>query len=426
MEMAEQGPQTSTLGKTATLGRIQPVRLLVIDGVDEGKQAVVSEGTAVVGSHESCSLRLSDDAVSRRHLSIELLGNRVRVKDLNSKNGSKYLGNRFESLELPLGATIELGKTRVALLPSVSQGRLSEKDELAGLLGRSVAMKRLFAQIEQVAPTDAAVLIHGETGAGKEGVARAIHSLSPRAEGPFIVFDCGAVAPDLIQAQLFGHVKGAFTSAVKDTAGALERADGGVLFLDEIAELPLSLQPSLLRALESRTFSRVGEGLVRKSDFRVLAATHHDLHARAKAGAFRMDVYFRIAALVLELPSLTARPDDIPLLAHHFAAEAGATEPLAASTVAALAARQYPGNVRELKNAVERVLALGASSLMPGAKDEALDFHGSREQALKAFERSYLEALLAKHEGNASAAAREAGIARSYLYKMLESHGLKR
>ncbi|MFT3840251.1 MAG: sigma 54-interacting transcriptional regulator [Myxococcaceae bacterium] len=424
--MSTHEPETSTLGKTATVSRVQPVRLLVIEGVDEGKQAIITEGTAVVGSTEGVTLRLSDDAVSRRHLAVELLGTKVRVKDLGSKNGTRYLGNRIEALELPLGATIELGKTRLALLPSVTQGRLSDKEELAGLLGRSVAMKRLFAQLEQVAPTDAAVLIHGETGAGKEGVARAIHALSPRAQGPFIVFDCGAVAPDLIQAQLFGHVKGAFTSAVKDTAGALERADGGVLFLDEIAELPLTLQPSLLRALESRTFSRVGEGLVRKSDFRVLAATHHDLAARAKSGAFRMDLYFRIAALVLEVPPLSSRPDDVPMLAHAFAANAGATAPLAASTLAALAARQWPGNVRELKNAVERVLALGASSLMPGAKDEALDFHGSREQALKAFERSYLEALLARHDGNASAAAREAGIARSYLYKMLEAHGLKR
>jgi DNA-binding NtrC family response regulator len=426
MEMSTHEPETSTLGKTATVSRVQPVRLLVIDGVDEGKQAIVTEGTAVVGSTDGVTLRLTDDAVSRKHLAIELLGSKVRVKDLGSKNGTRYLGNRIEALELPLGATIELGKTRLALLPSVTAGRLSDKEELAGLLGRSVAMKRLFAQLEQVAPTDAAVLIHGETGAGKEGVARAIHALSPRAEGPFVVFDCGAVAPDLIQAQLFGHVKGAFTSAVKDTPGALERADGGVLFLDEIAELPLTLQPSLLRALESRTFSRVGEGLVRKSDFRVLAATHHDIHARAKAGQFRMDLYFRLAALVLEVPALSARHEDIPMLAHHFAADANAAEPLAASTIAALSAKQWPGNVRELKNAVERVLALGASSLMPGAKDEALDFHGSREQALKAFERSYLEALLARHDGNASAAAREAGIARSYLYKLLDSHGLKR
>ncbi len=424
--MSEEGPQTATLGKTATVGRIQPVRLLVVEGPDAGKEALVTEGTAVVGSAEGCSLRLSDEAVSRRHLSVELLGTRVRVKDLGSKNGTKHLSNRFDALELPLGSTVELGKTRLALLPKVSEGRLSEKDELAGLLGRSVAMKRLFAQLEQVAPTDAAVLIHGETGSGKEGVARAIHALSPRAQGPFVVFDCGAVAPELMQAQLFGHVKGAFTGAVKDTPGALERAHGGVLFLDEIAEVPLALQPSLLRALESHTFQRVGEGRVRESDFRVLAATHHDLLARAKAGQFRMDLYYRLAALVLELPPLRSRMEDVPLLAHHFAAEAGATSPLSASTLAALAAKPWPGNVRELKNAVERVLALGPSSLVPGAKEEALDFHGSREQALKAFERTYLEALLARHQGNASAAAREAGIARSYLYKLLELHGLKR
>ncbi len=424
--MSDDGPPTATLGKTATLGRIQPVRLLVVEGPDAGRHAIASEGTAVVGSAEGCTLRLSDEAVSRRHLAVELLGNKVRVKDLGSKNGTRYLGHRIEALELSLGSTVELGKTRVALLPNVTDARLSEKDELAGLLGRSVAMKRLFAQLEQVAPTDAAVLVHGETGSGKEGVARAIHALSPRAAGPFVVFDCGAVAPELMQAHLFGHVKGAFTGAVKDTPGALERANGGVLFLDEMAELPLTLQPSLLRALESHTFQRVGEGKVRESDFRVVAATHQDLHALAEAGQFRQDLYFRLAALVLQVPPLRQRVEDVPMLAHHFAADAEAKAPLSASTVAALAARRWPGNVRELKNAVERVLALGPSSLLPGATDEALDFHGSREQALKAFERSYLESLLARHQGNASAAAREAGIARSYLYKLLEAHGLKR
>ncbi len=421
--------ETASLGHSYTHGRIQPVRLLVIDGPDRGTEAIISDGTAMIGSHEDCALRLSDPAVSRRHLAIELLGKKVRVKDLSSKNGSRYLGSRFEAIELNLGSTVELGTTRLALLPALQVvGPVSEVSELAGLLGRSLPMRKLFAQIELVAPTDASVLIAGETGSGKEGVARALHALSARATGPFRVFDCAAVARDLVQSALFGHVKGAFTGAVKDTSGALEDADGGVLFLDEVAELPLDLQPALLRALETRSFQRVGDTKTRKSDFRIVAATHHDLAKRSTDGTFRLDLYYRIAALVLEVPPLRDRLEDVALLAHRFAADAKAPRPLDPSTLAALSAWRWPGNVRELKNAVERVVALGPAAALPGVvtKETSLDFHETRTQAIRAFERSYLEALLARHQGNASAAAREAGIARSYLYKMLEEHGLKR
>ncbi len=424
----EDGPRTSTLGHTATMSRVQPVRLLVIDGPDRGTEHVVGEGTATVGTHEACELKLTDSGVSRKHLSVELLGSRVRVRDLGSKNGTRYLGARVESLELPLGATVELGTSRVALLPVLGSKTLSEREELAGLVGRAPAMRRLFAQVEQVAPTDAAVLVHGETGSGKEGVARAIHALSPRASGPFKVFDCGAVQGELLQSALFGHVKGAFTGAVKDQGGALEGASGGVLFLDEVAELPLELQPALLRALETKSFTRVGEGKPRKSDFRILAATSVDLFAAAQKGSFRLDLYYRLAALVIEVPALRERVDDIALLAHRFAAEAGAKEPLSASTLAALTARTYPGNVRELKNVVERTVTMGAESVLPDAAPASAkqdDFHTTREKAIAAFERSYLSALLDRHGGNASAAAREAGIARSYLYKLLDAHGLK-
>lgn len=427
--MNDDGPRTSTLGHTATMSRVQPVRLLVIDGPDRGKDCVVTEGTATIGSHHACELKLGDSGVSRKHASVELLSARVRVRDLGSKNGTRYLGARVESLELPLGATIELGSSRVALLPALGSAAMSTREELGGLLGRAPAMRRLFAQLEQVAPTDAAVLIHGQTGTGKEGVARAIHALSPRSGGPFKVFDCGAVQPELLQSALFGHAKGAFTGAVKDQPGALEAANGGVLFFDEVAELPLELQPALLRALETKTFVRVGEGKTRKSDFRVLAATHVELFAAAQKGTFRLDLYYRIAALVLEVPALEERVDDIALLAHRFAAEAGAREPLSAGTLAALTARTYPGNVRELKNVVERAVTMGADSALPGAASgsaQAEDFHSTREKALAAFEKSYLTALLERHGGNASAAARAAGIARSYLYKLLDAHGLKR
>lgn len=427
--MSDELAKTSTLNESSTIGRLQPVRLMVVHGPDRGKHALVAEGTALVGREPSCALSLTDPSVSRRHFSIELLSGKVRVKDLGSNNGVRYLGARVDGIELPLGAVVEVGQTHVAILPAVSnQGPLSDRDELEGLVGRSVAMRRLFGIIEQLAGTDASVLIHGETGSGKEGVARALHARSNRAQGPFQVFDCGAVSRELLQSALFGHTKGAFTSAVKDTPGALEQADGGVLFLDEVAELPLDLQPSLLRALETHTFVRVGDAKVRESDFRLLAATHVDLEAKVRAGTFRADLYYRLAAIVVEVPPLSARREDISLLAHRFAASHGATSPLSPAVLAALAARQWPGNVRELKNAVERVVAMGPQSVLGDVTPQAADgdFHQAREQALRAFERSYLEALLERNGGNASKAAREAGIARSYLYKLLETHDLKR
>ncbi len=426
---SDEEPRTHSLARTATLGRIQPVRLVVVDGPDQGKEVTVREGTAVIGTRAECELVLTDQAVSRRHLSVELLGARVRVKDLESKNGSKYLGARLTSADVPVGSSIELGATRVAILPgSLPKGALAERSELHGLLGRSVRMRKLFAEIERLAPSDAPVLIRGETGTGKEGIARAIHALSQRAAGPLRVFDCAAVQPELIQSALFGHVRGAFTGAVKDARGALEEADGGTLFLDEVAELPLDLQPALLRALETRSFSPVGDTRALKSDFRILAATHQDLEGLVKQGRFRKDLYFRLAAIVLDVPPLRERAEDVPLLAEHFAAQvAGEKVTLQPSSVACLTAYRWPGNVRELRNTIERLVTLGPQAPLPGAPagGRTPDFHESREIALKAFEKSYLESVLDKHKGSATAAAREAGIARSYFYRLLEEHGLK-
>jgi DNA-binding NtrC family response regulator len=416
---------TSTLGST-TFGQLAPIRVVVVDGPDQGKDFTLDRGTLTVGSQEGVDLRLTDGSVSRKHLAIELLGARVRVKDLGSKNGTRFLGNRVDAIELPVGVSLEVGQTRLAIVPAVGHGALFGKDDFYGLVGRSVRMRRLFAQLEQVALTDAAVLLVGQTGTGKEAVARALHQASGRASGPLVIFDCGSVAPTLMQSALFGHVKGAFTGAVKDAAGALEQAEGGILFLDEVSQLPLELQPLLLRALESKTYTRVGEGKARSSDFRVVASTQFDLSELAQQNRFRTDLYYRLAALVLEVPALADRSDDVPLLAHRFAAESGAKEPLAPSTLSTLAATTFKGNVRELKNMVERIVAFGPQAVFPSTPSASLDFHQSREQALRAFEKGYLEALLQRHQGNASAAARDAGIARSYLYRLLETHDLKR
>jgi DNA-binding NtrC family response regulator len=417
--------RTDTIDPSMALAAPVAVRITVLSGPDAGKHLDARDGTVLVGTHPDCQLKLTDTVVSRRHCSLELAGNRVRVRDLSSKNGTRYLGARITTVEVPLGGCIELGGTTVGLLPMLRDGVLSDAHQYGELFGRSTAMRRLFARLEQVAPTDATVLVRGETGTGKEALARALLAASPRASGPFIALDCGATTTSLIQSVLFGHVRGAFTGAVKDATGLVEAADGGVLFLDEVSALGAEVQPVLLRVLESRTFQRVGEGTPRTSDFRLIAATTEDLAALARRGTFRADLYYRMSAILLEVPPLRERLDDVPVLAQRFADKTRPGAKLSPAALAALSAWRWPGNVRELRNAVERVLTLGEQSLHGAPDAGAEDFHAAREKALAAFEKSYLEALLDKHDGSASAAAREAGIARSYLYKLLEAHGLQ-
>lgn len=418
--------RTDTLDPSLLSATPRPIRVAVVAGPDLGKSIEVRDGSVLVGTHPDCQLQLTDSGVSRRHLMLELTGARVKVIDQGSKNGTRYQGAKFTRLDVPVGATLELGNSSLALLPLLKPGALSDRPTLGGILGRSPVMRRLFAQLEAVGPTDASTLLVGETGSGKELAARTLHDLGPRAQKPFVVVDCGSLTGSLVNSVLFGHVRGAFTGAVKDAMGLIESAHGGTLFFDEIASLPLELQPALLRVLESGTYQRVGEGKVREADFRVIASTTRDLQHEANSGRFRSDLYFRLASIVLDVPALRDRLDDIPLLARHFATQAGAKAPLSASAIGGLAAWRWPGNVRELKNAVERAVTLGEAPVGGDRPSDVKseDFHQARNQALAAFEKSYLESLLTKHKGSASAVAREAGIARSYLYRLLEQHGL--
>lgn len=429
-------PRTETIDPRSLAIRPTAVRVLVTSGPDAGRSVTAEDGTVLIGSQSTCQLQLSDPATSRRHCSAEVMGSRVRVRDLGSKNGTLYLGAKVTSVDVPLGGSIEVGRTVIVFLPVLREGVLAERETLAGLVGRSTAMRRLFSLLEQVAPTDSTVLVTGETGSGKEAVARAIHSLSERAKGPFVTFDCGSTAVTLVQSVLFGHLKGAFTGAVRDTVGLVESAHGGTLVLDEVSELPLELQPVLLRVLETRTFQRLGDAKPRASDFRLVALTTQDLPALIAKGRFRGDLYYRLSAITLAVPPLRQRAEDIGLLAKEFLKEGGSEVPLSPGAVAALSAYRWPGNVRELRNAVMRVSALGEGAVIAGVAggtggageagkgDQTGDFHAARARALSLFEKSYLEALLAQHNGSAAAAARAAGIARSYLYKMLEEHGI--
>ncbi|MGQ0507483.1 MAG: sigma 54-interacting transcriptional regulator, partial [Myxococcaceae bacterium] len=410
-----------TPGLTASTGgdaqlQIVPVRIEGVEGPGKGATFVLRAGTMVFGSGPDCDLVLPDSKVSRRHASVELLAGAVRVRDLQSRNGTAYLGARIDQARVPLGGTLVVGKTTVRFAPlDDSTAQESDSSELNGLLGTSSPMRRLFAAMERLGPTDSTVLIRGETGTGKEAVARALHALSPRASSELVVFDCASVNTNLIESELFGHARGAFTDAVTQRAGALEKAAGGTLFLDEIGELSLELQPRLLRALENREFHRVGCNQTRRMTARVVAATHRDLEAEVKAGRFRADLYFRLAIGVLEVPPLRARPEDIPLLATHFAQDrSGGEVTLDATTLAALQCERWPGNVRELRNAVERLVTLGRKGR--SAAVTAVDgttFKRAREWLVQQFERDYLAGILDRHKGNVSAAARESGLSRS-------------
>jgi DNA-binding NtrC family response regulator len=408
---------------------LQALWVEVLDGPGRGMRAPLRMGTLCVGSAEGCDLIVPDRAISRRHLSVELEVGGVRVRDLGSRNGTRYLGARVIEARVPVGGTVQIGRTRLCFTPAEeSQTSTSERTELCGLIGRSLAMRRLFALLDKLGPSDSGVLIRGETGVGKDAVARALHALSPRAQKPFVVFDCASVNPNLIESELFGHTRGAFTGADRARMGAIEAADGGTLFLDEIGELNADLQPKLLRVLENHEVQRVGETRRRQVNLRVLAATHRDLEGEARAGRFRSDLFYRLAVTVLEVPALRSRPEDIPLLAQHFAREhSGVDVQLEPSTLAALQCDPWPGNVRELRNAVERVLALGQvrpSELPCPEEVTAPSFKEARESMLEHFERDYIASILSRHGKNLSAAARAAKLSRTHLYRLMERYGL--
>ena len=320
-----------------------------------------------------------------------------------------------------------------------------------GLVGSSAAMHQLFDMLRRASQCDATILIQGETGTGKEVSAHAVHAHSRRGDGPFIVVDCGAIPGQLLESELFGYERGAFTGAVGSRMGAFEAAHGGTVFLDEIGELGLDLQPKILRVLESRKIKRVGSNNYVPVDVRVIAATNRDLRSEVTAKRFRSDLYYRLAVLHIQLPSLRERKSDLPELVDEIlkqlnVGDLGVTASIRAREfIEMLASYRWPGNVRQLRNYLERRVALGELVPPPGADSLAPQTRVSErppapddlgmilEQPLKlarqewnaAFELRYLKALLARHGQNVSAAANAAGVNRVHMYRLLWKHGLR-
>ena len=406
----------------------------VVTGPDKGKTAILPGPEVRIGSGKGCDLVVHDATVSRQHVIVRIEDGRIRVLDGGSKNGTRLDGNYVRDAYARPDSLIVAGDTtvRLRMASSLVTLALSSRERFGGLIGRSIAMRQLFALLEKVAASDTSVLIEGETGTGKELVAEALHDEGRRASATFGVFDCSAVSAALIESELFGHVKGAFTGAVADRAGAFESADGGTLFLDEIGELPLDLQPKLLRALESREIRRVGSNAPRAVDVRIVAATNRSLAREVDAGRFREDLYYRLAVVTVAMPPLRERIDDVPFLVAHFAKQLGG-EPLSEQSVRTLSARAWPGNVRELRNAVMHAQSIGppelgaAAPVAPNAPaiDLSVPLKIGRERWSDAFERAYLERALERTGGNVSRAAELAGVNRRFVQRAMKRYGLR-
>ena len=327
----------------------------------------LAEGTCTVGSGSKCDLVIDDPTVSRSHVELSLAPEGVSVRDLGSRNGTFYLGQRITTAVLAPGTRISLGGAGLSIeldAEHLSSTATLKATMFRGMTGTAAAMLRLFTIISRLDGSLIPALVLGESGVGKELVARAIHEGSRVASGPFVAVNCGALPRELAASTLFGHRRGAFTGAVATRKGAFVAAEDGTLFLDEIGELPLDLQPALLRALETGEIAAVGEDTPRRVHVRVLAATNRDLPERVRAGQFREDLYFRLAVVTLGVPALRDRREDIPVLARVFARQEGAPD-LDDDVIEELSRRDFPGNVRELRNAVRAYLALGSLGSSP-------------------------------------------------------------
>jgi DNA-binding NtrC family response regulator len=425
-----------------------------------------------IGAMEENDISLDDDTVSRMHCRIYVDGDQYMIEDLGSTNGTFVNRVRVREAWLNPNHLITLGKTEIRFSPIDERVRIvpSERDRFGEIVGRDRRMREMYSILEKISPTDATVVIEGETGTGKDVVARSVHGASRRKDGPFMVFDCGAVPENLIESELFGHEKGSFTGAHASRQGVFELGNGGTVFLDELGELQLDLQPKLLRVLEQREIKRVGGTKPIKVDVRIVAATNRNLEEEVRAGRFREDLFYRLTVVRVKLPPLRDRREDVRMLARHFLEHGSFNRDreghrkvanFAPGVLDRLGEYDWPGNVRELHNVVERAVSFaegdtveladlpehiawprsGSGSIPPPhdvapPTDHAIalpdmrpsdiegTFKDAKERWVASFERDYIASLLRKNNGNISHAAREAEIDRKYFRKLMKKYGI--
>jgi len=455
------GTWVTYIGGRATSARLRRCRIEVLTGPDAGLIRDVEAPVIRIGARRGNDVQLSDSKVSGLHCEIRLDDRGYRLRDLDSTNGTYVSSLRINDVYIVAGSQIALGGTRLKFDPlgESVEIELADTDRYGSMIGRSVKMRELFARLEKLARTDTTVLVTGETGAGKELVAEALHDNSPREKGPFVVLDCGSIPPNLIESELFGHERGAFTGATGSYAGAFEHANDNTVFLDEIGELPLNMQPKLLRVLERKEVRRVGGAKTIEVDVRIVAATNRDLGVEVNRGRFREDLYYRLAVARVHVPPLRDRKDDLPLLIDHILATTpgGESAQIAQETIDLMMKHDWPGNVRELRNVIERAVLLAESpenedslrrapapvprsepsvtvtpsqtatstdAQMTVPVDVTIPFKMAKQNVISEFERRYISRLLAQHDGNISVVARAAGIDRMSIHKMLHRLGL--
>jgi transcriptional regulator with PAS, ATPase and Fis domain len=422
-------------------GRAPRCQLVVIEGPDMGRAMAIGRGLTV-GSAAGCGLVLTDERVSQRHLEVAPDGARWLVRDLDSTNGTHYEGSLIKEAHVPAGATLKVGHSflRIQAQPEPLEVQPSQSRRFGELVAESLAMREVFAVLELASQSDATVLLEGETGTGKELAARAVHEASPRRKGPFVAIDCGALPESLLESELFGHVRGAFTGASQGRAGAFVRAHQGTIFLDELGAVTPAVQARLLRVIEERKVRPVGSDAEKELDVRIVAASRLSLEARVAEGAFRPDLYYRLSVVRVTLPSLRSRREDIaPIVAELMRRRGVEPGELDGPNLDLLMSHGWPGNVRELRNVVERALALRPKqngfaelrlAVVPKASDDELPvradlpFAEAKQMVLDAFERRYLGDVLQRAGGNLSAASRLSGVDRKHLRSLLKKHDL--
>jgi len=438
---------------------------LTVEQNGNPQHCTFEKATVTIGLMDDNDLVLTDDTVSRYHCKIYQEGNHYILQDLGSTNGTFINQIRVREAFLKPGNVLEIGNTKITFQPVDEEVVIqpTSEDRFGDIIGVNVQMRKIFGILQKIAPTDTSVIIEGETGTGKEVVANTIHKKSKRADKPFVVFDCSAVPANLIEAELFGHEKGSFTGAVVSRPGLFEMANGGTIFLDELGELGIDLQPKLLRVLETREVRRVGGQRSIKVDIRVVAATNRRLEDEVQAGRFREDLFYRLSVVRLFLPALRERREDVALLVRHFLRigrfnrdESGAPKIKSVNRDVVEALRNYdwPGNVRELLNCIERACSfaegdtisledlpqnivesehmqrlntVGARVTENGRRtvDELGNFKEAKEKWVSSFERDYLLRLLERHQFNISQAAREADIDRKYFRKLMKKYHIE-